>query len=154
MSYVPVGCFRDRNAGVRPLPELLSSYRYHIDWNRVNLMVEKCAQDAWAKQFPVFGVQYYAECWSGRSGYLTYDKDGPNLDGCWQGVGKGWNNYVYAFTSMYCDLISVSTIVMKGEVKNGLDNLRRQSEDCNSTARRNAECTSEPNPQGIAFIIG
>lgn len=100
MSYVPVGCFRDRNAGVRPLPELLSSYRYHIDWNRVNLMVEKCAQDAWAKQFPVFGVQYYAECWSGRSGYLTYDKDGPNLDGCWQGVGKGWNNYVYAFTNL------------------------------------------------------
>ena len=32
--------------------------------------------------------------------------------------------------------------------------VRRQSEDCNSTARRNAECTSEPNPQGIAFIIG
>ncbi|XP_068726247.1 A disintegrin and metalloproteinase with thrombospondin motifs 16-like [Montipora capricornis] len=100
MSYVPVGCFRDRNTGVRPLPELLSSYRYHIDWNRVNLMVEKCAQDAWAKQFPVFGVQYYAECWSGPSGYLTYDKDGPNLDGCWQGVGKGWNNYVYAFTNL------------------------------------------------------
>ena len=29
--------------------------------------------------------------------------------------------------------------------------VRRQSEDCNSTARRNAECISEPNPQGIAY---
>ena len=30
--------------------------------------------------------------------------------------------------------------------------VRRQSEDCNSTARRNAECTSEPNPQGKISI--
>ena len=28
--------------------------------------------------------------------------------------------------------------------------VRRQSEDCSSTARRNAECTSETKPQGIA----
>ena len=32
--------------------------------------------------------------------------------------------------------------------------VRQQSEHCNSTARRNAECTSEAKPQGIAFIIG
>ena len=32
--------------------------------------------------------------------------------------------------------------------------VRRLSEDCNSTIRRNAECTSETKPQGIAFIIG
>ena len=29
--------------------------------------------------------------------------------------------------------------------------VRRQSEDCNSTAGRNAECTSETKPQGISI---
>ena len=31
--------------------------------------------------------------------------------------------------------------------------VRRQSEECNSTARRNAECTAETKPQGIVYII-
>ena len=64
--------------------------------------VKKCANDAWQKQFPVFGVQFYGECWSGPSGYVTYDKDGFNLQGCWEGVGRTRNNYVYAFTSNCC----------------------------------------------------
>jgi len=62
--------------------------------------VRKCAEDAWRKKFAVFGVQFYGECWSGLDGYETYDKDGLNLQGCWEGVGKVRNNYVYAFTSL------------------------------------------------------
>lgn len=62
--------------------------------------VMKCAKDAWAKNYTVFGVQFYGECWSGASSYKTYDKDGLNKIGCWEGVGRERNNYVYAFTNL------------------------------------------------------
>lgn len=101
MSYVPFGCFHDYKTDGRPLPELISSYRRKITWDNITLIVKHCAQDAWKRQYPVFGVQYYAECWSGPFGHLTYDKNGFSKDGCWEGVGKSWNNFVYGFTSMY-----------------------------------------------------
>lgn len=101
MSYVPVGCFHDLRVGGRPLPELISSYRHNIDWANINVIVGYCARDTWKRQYPVFGLQFYAECWSGPFGHLTYDKDGLSWNGCWEGVGKGWNNFVYAFKSMY-----------------------------------------------------
>ena len=101
MSYVPVGCFHDSRVGGRPLPELISSYRRNIDWGNINAIVGYCAHDTWKRQYPVFGVQFYAECWSGPFGHLTYDKDGFSWNGCWEGVGRAWNNFVYAFKSMY-----------------------------------------------------
>ena len=67
--------------------------------------MKKCALDAWREQFAVFGVQFYGECWSGILGYETYDKDGFNSQGCWEGVGKSHHNYVYALTSKYCVVI-------------------------------------------------
>ncbi|XP_078352920.1 A disintegrin and metalloproteinase with thrombospondin motifs 1-like isoform X2 [Oculina patagonica] len=100
MTHVPIGCFKDKHQGGRPLPELVGNHRRGINWHQMSETVQKCAQDAWQKQFPVFGVQFYGECWSGPSGYVTYDKDGFNLQGCWEGVGRTRNNYVYAFTSL------------------------------------------------------
>ena len=47
----------------------------------------------------------------------------------------------------FCHVISRAFVLV------ALDD-RRQSEDHSSTARRNAECTSETKPQGIAFIMG
>ena len=43
-----------------------------------------------------------------------------------------------------CDQPSIRSVAL---------GVRRQSEDCNSTARRIAECTSETKPLGKAFII-
>jgi len=100
-SYVPIGCFEDKKSGEgRPLPDLVGNHRNGINWYHMSSTVRKCAEDAWRKKFAVFGVQFYGECWSGLDGYETYDKDGLNLQGCWEGVGKVRNNYVYAFTSL------------------------------------------------------
>jgi len=99
-TYVPIGCFRDNQYDGRPLPEMIGNHRKNINWYHMSETVKKCADDAWQKQFAVFGVQFYGECWSGPSGYVTYDKDGFNLQGCWEGVGRNRNNYVYAFTSL------------------------------------------------------
>lgn len=99
MTYVPIGCFKDKQTGGRPLPELIANHRKNINWHQMSETVQKCANDAWQRHFPVFGVQFYGECWSGPEGYVTYNKDGFNLDGCWEGVGRTRNNYVYAFTS-------------------------------------------------------
>jgi len=99
-TYVPIGCFRDKqHQNGRPLPEMVGNHRNGINWHQMSETVKKCADDTWQKQFAVFGVQFYGECWSGATGYITYDKDGFNLIGCWEGVGKTHNNYVYAFTS-------------------------------------------------------
>lgn len=99
MSYAPIGCFKDKHQGERPLPKLVGNHRKNINWYHMGETVRKCAADAWTKHFAVFGIQFYGECWSGPSGYVTYDEDGFNLQGCWEGVGKTKNNYVYAFTS-------------------------------------------------------
>lgn len=100
-TYVPIGCFRDKqHQNGRPLPEMVGNHRNGINWHQMSETVKKCADDTWQKQFAVFGVQFYGECWSGATGYITYDKDGFNLIGCWEGVGKTHNNYVYAFTSL------------------------------------------------------
>lgn len=76
-----------------------ANFRNGIDWHHMSKTVKNCAEDALSKHYDVFGVQFYGECWSGDEGYKTYDKDGFNLQGCWEGVGKSNNNYVYAFTS-------------------------------------------------------
>lgn len=77
---------------------MVGNHRRNINWHHMQSTVAKCAEDAWSKKYAVFGVQFYGECWSGLQGYETYDKDGFNLQGCWEGVGKTRNNYVYAFT--------------------------------------------------------
>lgn len=100
MSYFPIGCFKDKHSSERPLEKLVANLRGGIDWYHMEKTIRKCAKDAWSKHYDVFGIQFYGECWSGAEGYKTYDKDGFNLQGCWEGVGKSSNNYVYAFTSM------------------------------------------------------
>lgn len=111
-SYVPIGCFQDNRVRGRPLPEMVGNHRNNIDWHNMSSTVNKCAQDAWRNKYAVFGVQFYGECWSGITGYKTYDKDGFNLHGCWEGVGRSLNNYVYAFTSTYCIIAIIIIITM------------------------------------------
>jgi len=97
-SYQAVGCFKDNHIpSKRPLPTLLGNHRDSIDWQNINKTVDECSHDAWNDGFPVFGIQFYGECWSGRLGYESYSVDGVSTSGCWEGVGGSGANYVYAF---------------------------------------------------------
>ena len=104
---VPIGCFRDFHEpklADRPLPKMIGNHRGSINWHNMSTTVTQCAADALAGGYHVFGVQFYGECWSGRLGYKTYDQDGFSRRGCWSGVGKSRNNYVYAFTGVWISL--------------------------------------------------
>ena len=72
----------------------LKSFRANIDWTDMTKIVRACAQIAKERGFPVFGIQYYGECWSGLDAENTYNNYGPSGD-CWNGVGKEGTNYVY-----------------------------------------------------------
>ena len=48
--------------------------------------VRACAEIAKERGLPVFGIQYYGECWSGLDAENTYNK---------YGVGGEGTNYVY-----------------------------------------------------------
>ena len=50
-AYEPVGCFHDSGVVPRPLPELLGNFRSNIDWQQVELTVDKCAQLAKVKGY-------------------------------------------------------------------------------------------------------
>ena len=46
-----------------------------------------------------FSVQFFGECWSGLHAGTTYARDGESRNGCWSGVGKEYNNFVYKLTN-------------------------------------------------------
>ncbi|KAK3743252.1 hypothetical protein QZH41_017056, partial [Actinostola sp. cb2023] len=101
-AFKPIGCFNDKhNPSKRPLPRMVSNLRDLIDWKNISKTVLECSEDAWMDGFPVFGLQYYGECWSGLVGHKSYSIDGVSVQGCWEGVGGSRANYVYAFTSEY-----------------------------------------------------
>ena len=58
-------------------------------------VILSCFQIAYENEFPFFALQFYGECWLGKSD--TQDKyflDGK-ADNCWKGVGGPKSNYVY-----------------------------------------------------------
>nr|XP_058971716.1 uncharacterized protein LOC131798070 [Pocillopora verrucosa] len=92
VQYSSLGCFRESTPHALPLK--LKSFRGNIDWTDMTKIVRACAQIAKERGLPVFGIQYYGECWSGLDAENTYNKYGPSGD-CWNGVGKEGTNYVY-----------------------------------------------------------
>ena len=61
-------------------------------------IVRLCAEEAKRKGFQYFGVQFWAECWSGKKdGLWQYDMHGTaDGDRCYQEmVGKHYTNMVY-----------------------------------------------------------
>ena len=102
-----MGCYKDEFARttVRPVPERILNMRDNFDWNNTwfKTFVELCAKAALSRNFWYFAVQHWAECYSGREAWRTYDRDGlyagedPKSRGCWNGIGMDHTNYVYRF---------------------------------------------------------
>ncbi|XP_068750199.1 uncharacterized protein [Montipora capricornis] len=97
ITYKPVGCFKDRFSP-RAMPELLKNFRGTIDWNHLDKIVEKCAEEAMNKRQEYFGIQFWGECWAGEDSDLTYDQYGEDPSGCYENlVGMAMHNMVYKF---------------------------------------------------------
>ncbi|CAH3159405.1 unnamed protein product [Pocillopora meandrina] len=92
IEYNSLGCFKDSTP--RALPLLLKNFRGNIDWTDSTKVVRACAEIAKERGLPVFGIQYYTECWTGLDAENTYNMYGPSGN-CWNGVGKRRANYVY-----------------------------------------------------------
>ena len=92
VEYNSLGCFKDSTP--RALPLLLKSFRGNIDWTDMTKIVRACADLAKERGLPVFGIQYYRECWSGPDAENTYNKYGPSRN-CQNGVGEDGTYYVY-----------------------------------------------------------
>ncbi|XP_068746370.1 fibropellin-1-like isoform X3 [Montipora capricornis] len=98
ITYKPVGCFRDGPLHARAMPELLINFRGNIDWNHLEKLVEKCADEAMRRGKKYFGLHFYGECRSVKNSGHNYDRYGKNPSGCYKNlVGKEWNNMVYKF---------------------------------------------------------
>lgn len=98
ITYKPVGCFRDGPRHARAMPELLKNFRGNIDWNHLDKLVEKCADEAMRRRKKYFGLQFYGECRSVKNSGHNYDRYGENPFGCYKNlVGKASNNMVYKF---------------------------------------------------------
>lgn len=106
-KYIKVGCFKDNNP--RALPELLASYRGKLDWNNLEEVVKKCAQEAKTKNYMYFGIQFYGECWSGATAPKTYDRYGKSSS-CTSVVGKAFANLVYRFVGDEQECINYSVL--------------------------------------------
>ena len=92
VEYSSLGCFKDGTPHALPL--LLKSFRNNIDWNDMTKIVRACAEIAKERGLPIFGIQFYGECWSGLDAENTYNKYGPSGN-CWNGVGKKGTYHVY-----------------------------------------------------------
>lgn len=80
IPYKDLGCYADKAGPVRPMPELLFSdeaKRRSESWEEfLPDIICSCAKAAKEKKYAFFGIQNYAECWSGPSVQETYKKDG------------------------------------------------------------------------------
>ncbi|KAL9979998.1 hypothetical protein ACROYT_G008528 [Oculina patagonica] len=90
-----VGCFQD-NSKQRAFPTMLKNMRGGIDWNHLEKIVQKCALLTKQKNYQVFAIQFYGECWSGDSSQVHYDRLGAlDKSKCPFGVGGPSINAVY-----------------------------------------------------------
>ncbi|XP_020905886.1 uncharacterized protein LOC110247861 [Exaiptasia diaphana] len=83
-EYKKVGCFKDHDEPRRAL-------RAHLSDGSGSVV--KCAREAKARGFTVFGLQNGGECWSGKGNYAKYGRG----EGCKDGLGGSWRNDVYKF---------------------------------------------------------
>jgi len=82
VSYKDLGCFADKGGSNRPLPEMLFSdeaKRKAESWDEfLPDLICSCAKAAKEKNYKFFGIQNFAECWSGSNAKDTYQKDGAS----------------------------------------------------------------------------
>ena len=82
VPYKDLGCYVDKGGGNRPLPEMLFSdeaKRKSESWDEfLPDLICSCAKAAKEKKYAFFGIQNFAECWSGSTAKDTYKKDGTS----------------------------------------------------------------------------
>lgn len=96
-AMIKLGCYKDDIVEPRPLPSYLGSFRDFIVWKDLNFdnIVTKCAQATRRRNWKVFGIQYYGECWSGENSDVTFNRAGES-NSCLYDVGELNANFVYA----------------------------------------------------------
>ncbi|KAL9985029.1 hypothetical protein ACROYT_G007383, partial [Oculina patagonica] len=91
LGYKRLGCYRDNWQEQRPLHHLLftdrdeSSPKYsgikytkdNYDRRYVEYLVKRCEAECKKFGYEVFGIEKFAECYSGDGGLATYNRDGP-----------------------------------------------------------------------------
>eukprot|EP00794_Sanderia_malayensis_P011717 gene11717-12938_t len=96
VEYHLLGCYKDTRFN-RRVPVLLRNFRDSIDWNNMTPTVKKCALLAASKSYEYFAIQFYGECWAGKTNASKhFYVDGPS-DNCYQGTGGRDVNFVYRF---------------------------------------------------------
>lgn len=123
----PLGCWKDyRNKRAMPNEILNERDPYNpafvgdhfIDWFNFPVYLPefrcRCAQKAAALGYKAFGIQFYAECWTGNDALDKYAEHGPGhecvdtsykhivhpVQGCPVQTGVGNSNFVYRISSV------------------------------------------------------
>lgn len=100
LPLVKLGCYTDDLETSRPLPEGIDNFRSLVDWSKSDLnsaaIISRCAVATSRRNWKVFGVQYFGECWSGETAEETFSRGGRSSE-CTNGIGT-YNEYsVYQF---------------------------------------------------------
>ena len=59
-------------------------------------IIGRCAYSTKERDWKVFGIQFWGECWSSEDAIKTYRRAGKSGN-CYQGVGSNQANFVYQF---------------------------------------------------------
>lgn len=79
---------------------MLKNLRPEIDWYHLEKTIQKCALLTKQHGYQVFAIQFYAECWSGDTSLVQYDRWGAaDKSKCPFGVGAANINAVYRLLS-------------------------------------------------------
>ena len=92
---VPIGCYGDKNAPNRALPDFVANF--YGETSAVH-KIESCAHLAKNLKVKIFGMQDEGECWVDLKGTNNYDKHGKSSN-CKDGIGGDWTNFVYKIIS-------------------------------------------------------
>jgi len=90
-DFSPLGCYHDNQIKPRPVPNYPMNERdksiqnwngNEVDWEKWNSylpqLVCRCAQIAKDIGDDIFAIQFYGECWTGKTGHSNYRRDGPS----------------------------------------------------------------------------
>lgn len=99
-----VGCYKDKGVKAWKDPSiraikylylnLRKGRRINWQWGDFVDVIMECAQEAQARGYACFGIEFYGECWGSVEACDTYDRYG-NSSKCVQGVGLHWALFVY-----------------------------------------------------------
>ncbi|CAH3171519.1 unnamed protein product [Porites lobata] len=106
-----LGCYND-SSEKRAMPVLIANFRRSdIDWNDLRRsVITKCKEMTKERRYKCFGIQFYAECWSGEEACTEYKRYGESqecfcsgddykkhkkYEPCKDPVGGEYANFVY-----------------------------------------------------------